>query len=66
MRGLKAPPRRSAAPARRTARAVSKSISRFSTEQGPAITTSALPPIVVPPPTSTIVGSGLNSRETSL
>jgi len=46
-RGLKAPPRSRRAPAARTRSAVVCSISRPSTEQGPAITTTSDPPMMV-------------------
>ena len=43
---MKAPPRSTRAPAWATASAVENNCSRDSTEQGPAITTTSLPPIV--------------------
>ena len=68
VRGLKAPPRSIPAPAARTACAVSRSISRPSTEQGPATTASRRPPMAAPAPspTRTTVGSAANSRAASL
>ncbi len=65
VRGLNAPPRRNFAPAAFTACAVSRICSFDSTEQGPAITASALPPSRTPP-TSMTVSSSFTSRETSL
>ena len=44
MRGLKAPPRRTVAPASRTCRAMRQSMSWFSTVQGPAMERACLPP----------------------
>src|SRR3989338_5898261 len=63
--GLKAPPRRICAPASFTALAVSISIWRFSTEHGPAMMMTCLPPILRPL-TVTMLSSGRNSLETSL
>jgi hypothetical protein len=63
---LKAPPRRIVAPAACTAFAVSCSIVRFSTEQGPAITVSTSLPIVAFEPTRTRVLFAENSLEASL
>ena len=65
-RGLKAPPRRIEAPADRTATAVSLSMARFSTEQGPAMMVSSLPPMTASAPTRTTVRFTANSREASL
>ena len=62
---MKAPPLRPAAPAALTLNAVWDNISRFSTEQGPAITTNPLAP-TVPSPNGTIVGPALNSELASL
>src|SRR5687768_16805221 len=53
VRGLYAPPRSIVAPSRRTARAVSPSIARPSTEHGPAITTTSDSPTVTAFPTRT-------------
>ena len=61
VRGLNAPPRMIRAPAALTAWAVSSTCSRLSTEQGPAMTTSSLPPISTSP-TLTMVSVGLKSR----
>ena len=58
MRGLKAPPRRAAAPLAFTARATATICASLSTEQGPAITASFLPPTVLPLPRSITVSSG--------
>ncbi len=66
MRGLKAPARSTVAPAARTARAAAMICSSLSTEQGPAMTTTSLPPIRRPPGSDTTVDSGFHSRETCL
>ena len=65
MRGLKAPPRYSVAPAARTCRAMSRACFSDSTAHGPATTTTLAPPTATPP-TDTTVSSRLASRETSL
>src|SRR5258708_5772235 len=65
VRGLKAPPRRMCPPASATAPAASISCPSLSTEQGPAITANSESPISTAP-TFTTVGSGWNSRPTSL
>ena len=65
VRGLNAPPRSIVAPAAATTRAVSSVCSRYSTEQGPAISPKAESPICRPL-TSITVGSGTSSRATSL
>ena len=65
VRGLNAPPRSIVAPAAATTRAVSSVCSRYSTEQGPAISPKAVSPIWRPS-TSITVGSGTSSRATSL
>ena len=62
VRGLNAPPRRSVAPASATPCATSKSWSRDSIEQGPAISVSEPPPITASR-TLTTVGVSRNSRE---
>ena len=62
---MKAPPRKNWAPPSFTALAASRSCSMLSTEQGPAITTSRLPPTGTPA-TSITESSGWNSRLTSL
>jgi hypothetical protein len=65
VRGLNAPPRSIVAPAAATTRAVSSVCSRYSTEQGPAMSPNASSPICRPL-TSITVGSGTSSRATSL
>lgn len=65
MRGLKAPPRSSFAPAALTARAAAKICSRFSTAHGPAMITHSRAPIAAPP-TFTTVCAWWNSRDASL
>ena len=62
---MNAPPRRIVAPAALTASAVSKSCSRLSTEQGPAMTVSDPSPIAASS-TRMTVSSGWNSREVEL
>ena len=59
VRGLKAPPRRIAAPICFTSSATPIICSRVSTEQGPAITVICLPPTFTPH-TSTMLSSGWN------
>ena len=65
MRGLNAPPRKSAAPARLTSRAMVSACSRLSTAHGPAITAMFSPPMTTSP-TRTQVSWGCISRPTSL
>ena len=55
MRGLKAPPRSTPAPAAFTRAATSSTCSRDSTEQGPAMTTIARPPMATPPTRTTLL-----------
>ncbi len=55
VRGLKAPPRRTRAPAARTAAAVRTIWSSDSIVQGPAMSTTAVPPISTSPIRSTVV-----------
>ncbi len=66
VRGLKAPPLRMWPPASRTARAVSSSISSFSTLHGPAISTTSSPPMVRPLARVITVSERRNSRPLSL
>ena len=61
VRGLNAPPRRSAAPAAFTDCATERICSRDSTEHGPAQMTNFGPPIATAP-TRTTVSSGWNLR----
>ena len=63
-RGLKAPPRKTVAPAAATARAVSSVCSRVSTVHGPAMSPKKPSPIRRPR-TSMTVASGVGSRATS-
>ncbi len=63
VRGLKASPRKRAAPALRTASAAANICSLLSTAQGPAITVTRLPPKGTPP-ASTTVSSLRTSRLT--
>ena len=66
MRGLKAPPRRTCAPACLTAAAVSRSCSSDSIAHGPAITTGRPAPTLIPYPRSTTVSLSRTSRLASL
>ena len=66
LRGLNAPPRKNFAPDCDTDSAIAKIWSRDSTEQGPAMSTTSSPPIVIPPWNFTIVPSGRKLRATSL
>src|SRR5207302_4861637 len=50
VRGFQAPPRRITAPASFTSRAASMIWRSLSTEHGPAIVTTSVPPTVTPPP----------------
>ena len=61
MRGLKAPPRSSVAPAAWTALAMPMICSSLSTEQGPAMRAKCPPPIFAFPAVTT-VSSGWNLR----
>src|SRR2546422_6656424 len=65
VRGLKAPPRKTRAPAALTFAATSSTCPRDSTEHGPAITTISLPPIRTPS-TGITVASRRTSRLASL
>jgi hypothetical protein len=62
---LNAPPRRAVAPAAFTPRAAATICSRLSTEQGPAITPTLLPPTTSDPARMT-VGSACTSRLATL
>ncbi len=62
MRGLKAPARSTRPPAAFTQRAVSSSISRLSTEQGPATTTTCSPPKTTSRPPGPTAGSVMRVR----
>ncbi len=66
LRGLNAPPRRATAPAAFTCRADSRICFSFSTEQGPAMIGTSVPPKRTPGAISTIVDSCFHSRETCL
>ncbi len=66
LRGLNAPPRSTAAPASRTARAAVTICSSDSTEQGPAMSTTSSPPTSTPGASLTTVFSGRHSRDTCL
>jgi hypothetical protein len=63
---LNAPPRSSFAPARATLAAMLSICSADSTAQGPAATTTSVPPIVTPLPKSSTEPSGRQLREASL
>src|SRR5262252_977100 len=65
LRGLKAPPRNTFAPARRTAAAAACTCGSLSAEHGPAMTITSSPPIRMSP-TETIVPSGLKVLLASL
>src|SRR5574338_731618 len=65
LRGLKAPPRSTFAPARFTAAAVDSTCASFSAEHGPAMTITSSPPIRRSSITTTVL-SGLNVRLASL
>ena len=65
LRGLKAPPRSTFAPARFTAAAAASTCCSFSAEQGPAMTITSSPPIRTSPTEMTLF-SGLNVRLASL
>ena len=65
LRGLKAPPRRTFAPARLTAEAAASTCSSVSAEHGPAITMTSSPPTRRSPTAMTLF-SDLNVRLASL
>jgi hypothetical protein len=65
VRGLKAPPRRTRAPEAETTFATVPTCSALSTEQGPAMVMTSVPPTRTPA-MSTMVSSGLNVRPASL
>ncbi len=64
VRGLKAPARSPVAPARFTARAVSRIWASLSTAHGPATIGTSRPPTAAPPGSLTTVGSARHSRAT--
>src|SRR6267143_991553 len=66
LRGFQAPPRSTTAPASFTWRAASMIWRSVSTEQGPAIATTSVPPNAPPPGRRTTVGSAFHSRLTCL
>ncbi len=66
LRGLNAPPRSAVAPAARTRWAAATICSSDSTEHGPAMIGTSLPPNVTPGAIVTSVFSSRHSRETCL
>src|SRR3989449_4752293 len=66
VRGFQAPPRRITAPASFTRRAASMICRSLSTEHGPAMVTTSVPPTVTPPGSRTTVFSAFHSRLTCL